>query len=565
MKALILAAGLGTRLLPYTEKLPKPLFTLMSRPVLDHAIQNLIRHGCREIVINTHHLHDQIETFVRQEAYGADIQLLYEPLILDTGGAIANARQFLKDDCFFVINSDIVSSVDLDRVFSFHKESDALATLVLHEDKRFNKIALDDQGYIRNFNAGPDGLAFTGIQVLDPRIFDYFPDRPVFSSIEVYQDLCPQNRVKGLVEKDIFWSDMGTPQDYSHTSLVLLAGSALGITPDPIQSNPKERIRLTQNWSRRIQICKLAGDGSDRNWFRAESESRTVIGSDHGICLPETDGSAQMNAFIRIGNHLYSKGIPVPRLINHDRISGMVILEDLGDVHLETLVKQENNPTTTLEWYQRVIDHLIDFSVRGAQGFELQWTCQTQTYSKELILQKECRYFMEAFVQGVCSLNIDFHALEDEFETIADQALEHAFTGLMHRDMQSRNIMIHKGRIFFIDFQSARIGPLEYDLASLMIDPYVNLDTGIQKTLLNYAVQQLNLGPEECEHFTCCYQYCRLTRNLQILGAFGFLSRIKNKKIFERYIPDALASLKNTIKELPGKQLPKLNKLVQSL
>jgi hypothetical protein len=78
-------------------------------------------------------------------------------------------------------------------------------------------------------------------------------------------------------------------------------------------------------------------------------------------------------------------------------------------------------------------------------------------------------------------------------------------------------------------------------------------------------VQQLNLGPEECEHFTCCYQYCRLTRNLQILGAFGFLSRIKNKKIFERYIPDALASLKNTIKELPGKQLPKLNKLVQSL
>jgi hypothetical protein len=98
-----------------------------------------------------------------------------------------------------------------------------------------------------------------------------------------------------------------------------------------------------------------------------------------------------------------------------------------------------------------------------------------------------------------------------------------------------------------------------------MIDPYVNLDAGIQKTLLAYAIQRLNLGPVERENFTHSYRYCRLTRNLQFLGAFGFLSRIKNKKRFECYIPDALGSLKNTIKELPAQKIPKLTKLVQSL
>ena len=549
MKALILAAGFGTRLLPYTQKIPKPLFTLMSKPILDHAIKKLVDIGCEQILINTHHLHNQIKTFIEQKAYNADIQTIHEPVILDTGGAIANVAAFLQDRPFFVINCDIISSVDLKKVYEFHKKSNNLATLVLHDYELFNKVKIDAKGYIRNFDSA-NGLAFTGIHVLSPEIYHYFPDKKIFSIIEVYKSLCTKKQVKAFVKKDIFWSDIGTKQSYSMTSLLTLAASQFHIKQDQIK---------------KIQIDVLAGDGSNRRWYRVRFADQSKIISDHGICMPESDELLQLNAFIHIGNHLFSKGILVPRIFDHDALSGIVILEDLGDVHLETRINQKNTDAFTLKTYKKVIDLLIDFSIKGFQGFKKEWTCQTETYSKELIIDKECRYFMEAFIQGYLNLDIDFHEFTNEFDHISVHATRHAFTGLMHRDLQSRNIMISNNQPFFIDFQSARTGPLQYDLASLLIDPYVNLKDHIQKDLVQYTMEKLKLTPKERCRFLACYQYCCLTRNLQCLGAFSFLSQIKNKKKFEQYIPDAVVSLKKILMDLNTEKLPKLSKLVQTI
>ncbi len=550
MKALILSAGFGTRLLPYSKEIPKPLFTLMSKPVLEHVIKQLVDNGCDHILINTHHLHDQIEAFVDQLNFHINIQTIHEPVILETGGAIANAKPFLKDDPFFVINSDVISSVNLNKVYTFHKESESLATLVLHDHDNFNKVSIDDQGYIQNFNAKANGLAFTGIQVLSPQIYDYFPDKKSFSSIEVYQRLSRRKQVKAFVEKNIFWSDIGTLASYSKTSLLELAASRFGVEQDNIKD---------------IQIDTLAGDGSDRRWYRTTYDNQSAVISDHGICMPATDRLRQLNAFIHIGNHLFSRDIPVPRILNHDALSGMVILDDIGDIHLETRIKQKNNTAFTLKMYKQVIDLVIDFSIKGFQGFNKKWTCQTETYSKELIIEKECRYFMEEFIQGYLNFNISFHEFLNEFEHISDHALKHGFIGLMHRDMQSRNIMINNSRPFFIDFQSARPGPLQYDLASLLIDPYVNLKDQIQKDLLQYTTKRLQLDPKETQKFLDCYQYCCLTRNLQFLGAFSFLTQTKKKTGFEQYIPDAVISLKKIIAGLDTDKIPKLSKLVKAI
>ncbi|MBC2704035.1 sugar phosphate nucleotidyltransferase [Desulfobacula sp.] len=550
MKALILAAGFGTRLLPYTEKIPKALFTVLSSPMLEHVIKKLVDNGCEQILINTHHLHIQIEDFVAQKKHSVNIQTIYEPAILDTGGAIANVKPFLKDDSFFVINSDIISNVDLKKVYNFHKKSNCLATLVLHSHDKFNKVKIDNQGYVQNFDSKINGLAFTGIQVLSPQIYEFFPDKKIFSSIEVYQNLCSEKLVQAFVEKDIFWSDIGTPDTYSMTSLLELAASEFGIKHDKIKH---------------IRVDKLAGDGSDRNWYRATHKTGSFIISDHGICLPESDRLLQLNAFIHIGNHLFSKGIPVPRIINYDTLSGIVMLDDLGDVHLETQIKQKNDSEFTIKIYKKVIDRLIDFSIKGFQEFKKEWTCQTETYSKELIIEKECRYFMQAFIQNYLKLDVAFHEFSDEFEHIADHALKHGFIGLMHRDMQSRNIMIQNSRIYFIDFQSARLGPLQYDLASLLIDPYVNLKDQIKNDLLQYTMEKLKLSGIESQNFFECYQYCCLTRNLQFLGAFSFLSQIKKKKRFKRYIPDSVKSLKRIIADLNTDKLPELSKLVQAI
>ncbi len=556
MKALILAAGFGTRLSPYTRVIPKPLFTLNNVPILEHAVKSLEKCGCEQILINTHHLHEQIQEFIQAAAFRADIRILHEPKILDTGGAMANAKPFLDTGPFFVVNADVICSIDLKKLYQAHVQQKVMATLALHDCPQFNKIQVDEDGFIKGFASDSSGLAFTGIQVLSPRIFKFFPEDKKFSSIDVYKQLCPKNQVKSWIpakqgnQEKIFWSDIGTQKAYLNTSAQTLAAQTFD---------------LDYNQIPRISITELSGDGSDRNWFRARFEDRTCIISDHGICLPGSDKRRELSAFIRIGQHLKTRQVNVPKIFYFDRLSGMVTLEDLGDCHLQTTVKENKDQTLIFNLYKTVIDHLIRFSQNGLKNFDINWTCQTPSYSKELIIEKECLYFMTAFVQGYLQHPVKPDGFMDEFNFIAGNALKYGFTGLMHRDFQSRNIMIYKKQPFFIDFQSARKGPLQYDLASLLIDPYVNLNTRVQNDLLVYAMEQLNLDTVQQEQFLTSYRFCCLTRNLQMLGAFGFLTREKNKKGFEQYIPDAVNSLKRLINEFTAEPIPLLSNLVHAL
>lgn len=548
MKALILAAGYGTRLLPYTHKIPKPLFTINSRPILEHLVHQLQGHGCDEIFINAHHLHEQIEIFVK--TLPGKIHIVHEPEILDTGGAIANVRKFIGQEPFFVINSDVISDIDLSRVYEAHLSSGSLATLVLHDFKPFNKVSMDSDGYICSFESESNGLTFTGIQVLSPEIFNFFPEKTIFSSIDIYKRLIHLKKIKAFMVEDIFWSDIGTTAAYSTTSLLLLAASVFSLI--------KKRIKD-------IKIDQLAGDGSDRLWFRLSYGGSSIIAGDHGISLKGTDSFKQLKAFIDIGRHLHSKGLPIPKILDYDMMSGIVVTQDLGDLHLEAHIKKQITAESSMRIYQRVIDGLIDFSVKGIHEFNPKWTCQSESYSKEVILEKECSYFMDAFIKGYLNLKLQFDDFRKDFEYIADRALDHAIIGLIHRDCQSRNIMMVDDQPFFIDFQSARIGPLQYDLASLLIDPYVRLDEVMQEKLLCYAIKRLNLNLSQKKAFIKSYRFCCLTRNLQFLGAFSYLSQIKKKIEFEKYIPYAVSLLKKQILNLNDNNISNLFRLIQTI
>ncbi|MEX1298102.1 MAG: sugar phosphate nucleotidyltransferase [Desulfotignum sp.] len=554
MNALILAAGFGTRLLPHTRIIPKPLFTLGGVPILKHTIDRLIACGCRRILINTHHLSHQITEFLAGLNTGPDVDVrqVHEPRILDTGGAIANVRHLMANDRFFVINSDIVTDIDLKSVWRFHQKTRALATLVLHDRGPYNQVTMDADGWITGFRSPGQGLAFTGIQVLSPDIFDHLPEEPVFSSIDWYSRLCPAGGINAYVARDLFWEDLGTSDTYSRTARLWISAIALDA---PVTG---------------IDIQALSGDGSDRTWFRARPKpdisSRSAIVCDHGICLPGSQTRSQMDAFVKIGHHLHDRGVAVPRILAHDSLAGVVAVQDLGNTHLADLVNQLSEPADILHIYRKVVDRLILFSKIGAVGFDLSWTCQTPYYSKSLILEKECRYFMDSFIQGYLGKNILFDALEDEFHFIADLALAHGMEGLMHRDCQSKNIMIKDGAPFFIDFQAARLGPIQYDLASLLVDPYVMLPEPVQTDLLAYAMDRLKLTSSDSRHrFVQSVDYCTLTRNLQILGAFAYLSRVKGKRWFETHIPAAVASLKRWGQTRAPDTLRRLKKLIMSL
>lgn len=556
MKALVLAAGFGTRLKPYTDSLPKPLFPLGGQPILERTICQLIDGGCDAIVVNTHHLHEQIETFISKQRFGIPVTTRYEPEILETGGAIRNVRDFLGDDPFMVVNSDIVTDMEYAEIHAFHKSHGCPVTLVLHDFSEFNNVTIDKDGFVLGFHLKekPRGavkdLAFTGVQVVDPSVIPLIPEGPS-SSIDLYRKLIENGQhVKAMILNDRYWMDVGSPSKYAEVCRDFTAPPLFRMIFDTKTVSP-------------VSVTHLSGDGSDRAFYRLENQGNSMILADHGITLGAPVCEAA--AFERIGRHLLSKGVPVPQIYWSDRFAGQVYLEDLGDVHLETAFKQGNSKDT-LALFKDALKNLARMSVKGAKNFKPEWAFQTNRFDKALIIERECQYFINAFVKGYLGLDVDTEDLLEDFSSLADHALMYAYDGFMHRDFQSRNIMVKDNRCYFIDFQSGRLGPVQYDLASLLIDPYTGLSHDIQNQLVCYFIEiYKELKPMVVDEFLESYRYLKITRNLQMLGAFGFLSRVKGKTQFEDHIPRAVANLKYHVSQTDDKLLKKLKKIVDKI
>jgi aminoglycoside/choline kinase family phosphotransferase len=316
--------------------------------------------------------------------------------------------------------------------------------------------------------------------------------------------------------------------------------------------------------NRKIVRTALYGDGSDRKWYRVTDGKGSLVMADHGI--RRDDSTCEADAFVFIGLHLKSKGIQVPKIYLYDTFSGHVFMEDLGDINLQAIVNNTRSQDRVLSLYKALIQHLGKLSVDGRNGFNPAWAYQTAGYTEDLILEKECRYFVDAFLKSYLGMAVDFNDLEEEFRFLANKTVSFSINGFMHRDMQSRNIMVKNNRFYFIDFQGGRLGPIQYDLASLLIDPYADLPRAVQNTLLKFSVETLSpvLHVDE-NHFLSGYQYCAVTRNLQILGAFGFLTRIKKKTYFEKYIPSAIKRLEYQLSIFHREEFPYLTSIVKEI
>jgi len=558
MKALILAAGFGTRLLPYTKLVPKPLFPVGKFTALERTIMHLMGSGCSEIVINTHHLHRQVEAFISEKNFPIQVHTRFEPKILGTGGAIKNTSDVLGNSPFIVINSDIITDINIKDVYDFHMNHTHPATLVLHDYEIFNKVVVMEDNFITGFHghsSPPDMnsslLAFTGIQVLDPELTERIEGNTHSSSIDLYSKMISEDiKIKAYISKNHLWTDIGTPESYKEAVYRFTIQDAL-TTAFPEYSEDK------------ITTLHLAGDGSDRQWYRVASQNFSMIMADHGI--RKQPPVTEVDSFIAINRHLEANGVNVPKIYHAEPFSGLVFLEDLGDVHLQSHVYQKKEDNI-FDIYKHIIDDLVHMSVSCAKHFSPECTYQTADYNQNLILEKECRYFVEAFLQGYLNLDISYDSLKNDFIVLSNKALSNSFVGFMHRDFQSRNIMYHNEKFYFIDFQGGRLGPIQYDLASLIIDPYVSLPLVIQSLLLDYATNSLSsIKHIDPERFYNGYMYCSLTRNLQILGAFGFLSKVKEKTFFEQYIPTAIQSLQHCLGQTSSRELPDLKSVVNGL
>lgn len=218
---MILAAGFGSRLRPLTDRIPKPLLQVAGRPMIAYPIGVLRAAGITEVIINLHHLGDQIRAALRDGSeYGVSITYSEEAPILDTGGAIKKAEAFLRGGRFVVINADTVIDLPLRQVIDWHADRGALATMVLRPDpraSRYGLIEIDAQARIRRFLGRPPqvqmplkALMFTGVHVFEPEVFDYMGEGRFGITTSTYPALLEAGAPLYGFEFQGYWSVLDT-------------------------------------------------------------------------------------------------------------------------------------------------------------------------------------------------------------------------------------------------------------------------------------------------------------------------------------------------------------------
>jgi len=249
MKAMILAAGMGKRLRPLTTVYPKVLVPVVNKPVVDRVLEFLKIHGVREIIINAHHHYQKIVNYLNKgNPFGMRMEVRIEKEILGTGGGIKNTRDFWDKDPFIVINGDILTDIDLGKVYEFHLDRDNLITMVLHDFPVHNKIRVDNEMNILSIGPGTNlegTFAFTGIHVMNPEVLDYIPENKRCSIIECYRRLMDLKKpIRGYLATGHRWIDIGSIADYLRSNFNLL---------------PPERIAIARE-------CHIDPDATLKDW-----------------------------------------------------------------------------------------------------------------------------------------------------------------------------------------------------------------------------------------------------------------------------------------------------------
>ena len=229
MKAMILAAGLGTRLQPLTSKRPKPLVPVGNRPIIAHTILWLKANGADEIIVNAHHHRDQMRHYLDGgRPFGMRIHVSEEPEILGTGGGLQKTRWFWDREPFIVVNGDILTDIDLTPAYQIHRKRGDLVTLVLHDFAPFNQIKLNGSDDILEINPRPEPglLAFTGIHIMEPEALDHIPVGRYSCILECYRALIGASRaIRGHVTQNHYWRDAGTIESYIEANRETLNGA----------------------------------------------------------------------------------------------------------------------------------------------------------------------------------------------------------------------------------------------------------------------------------------------------------------------------------------------------
>lgn len=545
--ALILCAGYGTRLRPLTDKLPKPLLPVRGKPAIFAVMDKLRAAGVYDFLINVHHLPEKFaeifglppDSFKRGRLAkthycGSSVRLVFEPQILDTGGAVKNILPFIDTSKPLVVhNGDIYFDCPADEFLSAAQEnvSDAacVATLCLRSGGNMPNVGVDLLGNVCDMRfalAAPyERIAqYAGFFVLNPLIFDRFRRAKTakFSVVDIFLDaLRAGERIAGFFADGGEWADIGTRAEYARLN-------SRGL-PD--------------EWAALAELCecgfepneadirKVAKGASTRAFYRFSKGGEKLVGCFY------SDLPRENFLYAPIAEFLCGCGVPVPKILYHDAQKKIIVMEDAGERDIGELQAEEMRGAYFAALRAAKILHTKASEKFAANPIELCPPFDADLY------RWEQDYFYRECAQGVFGINIP--RPDSDFEILTRRLLDFP-RRLLFRDFQSQNVMVSEGGdIRVIDFQGMRLGNPFYDVASLLFDPYVEKLGGefIDEALgeyLNFLPDASFPGFAESREML---NFAGVERLLQALGAYGFLSAKKGKTEYVKYFAPAAANL----------------------
>jgi NDP-sugar pyrophosphorylase family protein/aminoglycoside/choline kinase family phosphotransferase len=561
--AFILGAGLGTRLRPLTNACPKPLLPVGDRPIITYAMDHLIAAGIERFIINTHHCADVYnQVFPAAQWRGLPIVFRHEPVLLDTAGGLKNIEDILdEDDTILVYNGDIISNIPLKPLMDTHFTRRKEATLALRSSGSPLNVNINDRGDVCDLRhiLGDHGMMsclFTGIYIVEKSILRRMETGRIESIIPVFIEMIKENpeSVAGVLLDDGRWHDIGSLGEYEKIcSAFSQAGATKGLQKgkwisegfwqrsitnleDEMLAFAKQAIGPEESAS--MDMKPVAKGGSNRSFYRIHyGDNRSVIFMHYDLDPEENNYYASIASFLR------NIGVAAPRIMAHDSARGFIVMEDLGNTDLWSI---RHEPWKTRQaYYQKSLAVIHRLHAFPMKDFPSEQVPLMGGFGPALY-RWERDYFLDNFVQAVCGIEFspsEKKMLEDELMAMSAR-LENVEPRLVHRDLQSRNIMILGGEPVLIDVQGIRSGNLFYDLGSLLYDPYVFMTENERMALLLcYYERQNILPPPAWSDFQEMFREASAQRLMQALGAYGFLGLKRRLSDFLTHIPNGLANL----------------------
>ncbi|MCB2193744.1 MAG: phosphotransferase [Deltaproteobacteria bacterium] len=292
---------------------------------------------------------------------------------------------------------------------------------------------------------------------------------------------------------------------------------------------------------REIEVKPLLADGSLRVFLRLKAGMRSLVAMANPL------NPAENLSWEYLASHLAGLGLPVARVLAADQKNGRFLMEDLGDGSLMQAVAAAGKDQEAIaELYRPVLTMLVRLLSPQARKLDIELCYDGPELTPQVLREQEAGYFLRELVLGAAGWQPEElpPELDEELEVFCELAGRAQPRGLVHRDFQSRNLVYTKGRYGLVDFQGARLGPAQYDLASLLHDPYVQLPWSLRERLLSEYLELLSAqGPLDKGEFLAGWAAVSASRLMQALGAFAFLTRKRNRPQFAVSTAPALTSL----------------------